>query len=259
MLVALTRAVSPAMGRCELSYLPRTGISIDLARWQHRAYERVLEELGCTVLALPPEPDLPDSVFVEDTALVLEEVAVILRPGAESRQPETPSVASALAPYRDLAVIGAPGSIDGGDVLRVGRTLFVGCSGRSNDVGMRQLAAAVEPHGYAVRPVPMAGCLHLKSAVTPVAPDTLLVNRSWVDPEQFGDLRAVDVHPDEPTGANALLVNGTVVYPSSHPRTLERLAGWGILVRPVDVSELEKAEGAVTCCCVLFQAPGLVA
>ena len=259
MLVALTRAVSPAIGRCELAHRPRTEISYGLACTQHAAYERTLSALGCELVSLPPEPDLPDSVFVEDTALVLEDVAVVLRPGAESRQPETPAVARALAPYRDLAVIGAPGSVDGGDVLRIGATLFVGCSRRSNEAGIRQLAAAVAPFGMAVRPVPVSGCLHLKSAATLVAADTLLVNRLWVDPAYFGGVRVIDVHPEEPDAANALLLRRAVVYPASHPRTLERLMEWGLDVTTVDVSELEKAEGAVTCCSVVFEAPGRAA
>jgi dimethylargininase len=253
---ALTRAVSPAIGACELTFLSRAAINYDLARAQHRAYELLLAELGCQLLVLPVEPELPDSVFVEDTALVLDEIAVILRPGAASRQPETPSVAHVLAEFRELAVIGGPGTLDGGDILRLGTSVFVGCSGRSNETGIRQLTSVLAPFGYRVVPAPVSACLHLKSAVTQLGSDTLLINRQLVDPAHFGAVRFVDVDPGEPQAANALLVDDTVVYPASHPRTLERLLAEGLNVRTVDVSELEKAEGAVTCCSVLFEAEG---
>ena len=255
MLIALTREVSPDIGRCELTYLPREPIAAAVAAAQHRDYRSALADLGCEVVALPAEPGFPDSVFVEDTAVVVEEVAVILRPGVASRQGETPAVAAALAAYREIAMIGAPGTVDGGDVLRIGRTLYVGWAdgGRSNATGVAQLEAALAPFEYRVQAVPVRGCLHLKSAVTLVAGDTLLVNREWVDAGAFAGVGFVDVDPGEPRAANALLVGGTVLYPASHPRTAARLVKRGVVVRTVDVSELEKAEGAVTCCSVLFE------
>jgi dimethylargininase len=251
--LALTRQVSPSIARCELTYIPRTAISLEVARAQHLAYERALAELGCEVVSLPAEPDLPDSVFVEDTALVLDEIALILRPGAEARQPETPSVAKVLALYRELAMVGAPGAVDGGDVLRVGKTIYVGCSGRTNAVGIAQVAAVVGPFGYRVKSVPVSGCLHLKSAVSQVGPETLLVNRRWIDAGAFEGLQCVDVHPDEPHAANALLIGDAVVYPASYGRSRERLEEHGIVVKTVDVSELQKAEGGVTCCSLIFE------
>jgi dimethylargininase len=255
-LIALTREVSPDIGRCELTYVPREPIDAAVAAAQHRDYRSALVDLGCEVVAVPAEPGFPDSVFVEDTAVVVDEVAVILRPGAASRQGETPAVAAALAAYREIAMIGAPGTVDGGDLLRIGRTLYVGCTagGRTNAVGVGQLESALAPFEYRVRPVAVRGCLHLKSAVTPVAADTLLINRAWVDAGAFAGVGLVDVDPCEPHAANALLVGGTVLYPASHPRTVGRLVERGVVVRTVDVSELEKAEGAVTCCSVLFEA-----
>jgi dimethylargininase len=253
-LLALTRQVSPSIGRCELSYVPRTHINLAAARAQHLAYERALAELGCEVVSLPAEPELPDSVFVEDAALVLEDVALILRPGAEARQPETPSIANALAEHRELALIGAPGTADGGDILRVGRTIYVGRSRRTNDVGIAQVAAVVEPLGYRVAPVAVHGCLHLKSAASQVGPETLLVNRQWVDAGAFEGLEWIEVSPDEPLAANALLIGETVVYPACYERSRVRLEERGIVVRPVDVSELQKAEGGVTCCSLIFEA-----
>jgi dimethylargininase len=252
---ALTRRVSPSIGACELTHRPRVPIDPGRAAAQHEAYERALALAGCRLVSLEAAPDLPDAVFVEDVAVVLDEVAIVLRPGAASRRPEAASVARALAPYRGLLVIAEPGTLDGGDVLRIGRTLFVGVGGRSNEAGIGQLRAAAAPWGYDIRAVPVAGCLHLKSAVTLVAPDTVLVNRRWVDAARFPGLEPLDVHPDEPDAANALLVGATLLYPASHPRTRRRLEERGVDVIAVDVAELEKAEGAVTCCSIVFEAP----
>ena len=253
MRIAVTREVSPAIGRCELTHLPREPIDPDLATAQHRAYRETLAALGCEVVSLRPDAGLPDSVFVEDVALVTDEVAVILRPGAASRRPEASAVAAVLERHRALARVAAPGTLDGGDVLRVGRTIYVGASSRSNGAGIAQLALILRPYGYTVRTVPVRGCLHLKSAVTEVGPGALLGNREWVERGAFAGTEWLDVHPGEPSAGNALLVGGAVVYPASHPRTAERLARRGIEVHSVDVSELEKAEGAVTCCSLIFE------
>jgi dimethylargininase len=242
------------MARCELTHLARSPIDVALAEHQHATYAHALATLGCRLLELPSEPDLPDSVFVEDTAVVLDEIAVLTRPGAASRQPEVDSVAAVLLLWRPCVRIESPGTLDGGDVLRVGRDLYVGQSGRSNAAGIAQLAAAVVPHGYRVVPVPVRGCLHLKSAVTLVAPDTLLVNDECVDRGHWPGLRFVAVAPGEPHAANALLVGDSVIHPASEVRTRERLEAAGVRVVPLDVSEVQKAEGGVTCCSVLFAA-----
>ncbi len=253
MLLAITRGVSPSMSRCELTHLERRPIDPAIAAGQHAQYEECLRALGCTVQRLPAVPDLPDCVFVEDVAVVLDELAVITRPGAESRRGEVPAVAQALAPYRKLACIEAPGTVDGGDVLRVGRTLYVGLSGRSNAAGIEQMRAHLAPYGYTVTGVPVSGCLHLKSAVTQVGRDTLLINRHWVEPRTFAPLDLIDIDPSEPQAANGLLINGAVIYPQAFPRTKERLEQRGIAVRTVDLSELAKAEGAVTCCSLIVR------
>jgi dimethylargininase len=251
--LAITRGVSPALARCELTHLPRESIDLSRAEAQHRAYEECLEALGCSVVRLPAEPDLPDSVFVEDAAVVLDELAVITRPGAASRRAETVAVAEALRPHRRLARIEPPGTLDGGDVLRVGRTLFVGLSSRSNESGVERLRAEVRPFGYTVTAVAVRGCLHLKSAVTQVDVDTLLINPDWVNGRLFGEVRLVGVDPSEPFGANALRVGRSIVYSEAHARTRDRLEARGIDVRAVDVTELAKAEGGVTCCSLIIQ------
>ncbi|HEV2333407.1 MAG TPA: arginine deiminase-related protein [Gammaproteobacteria bacterium] len=253
MLIAVTREVSTALERCELSYLPRTPIDVELARRQHRAYREALETLGCRVVALPEVPEQADSVFVEDTAVVLDEIAVITRPGAESRRAETESMARALAEYRELVAIETPGRLDGGDVLRVGRTLYVGQSARSDRAGIGRLAAATAAYGYEVVPVEIRGCLHLKTAVTQVAPGLLLINPAWVERRAFHEVDFLEVDPAEPHAANAVWLPGGVIYPRSFPRTRERLAGRRVPVVTVDMSETEKAEGGVTCCSLIFR------
>jgi dimethylargininase len=251
--VAITRKVSPEIGRCELSYLDREPIDLGLAERQHLAYERCLADLGCAVTSLPSEPALPDSVFVEDVAIVLDELAVITRPGATSRRPETASVAAALAPYRPLFHLGTSGTLDGGDVLVVGRRIFVGRSLRSDEAGFAQLRDLLTPRGYNVVPTVIGGCLHLKSAVTAVAADRLLVNPAWVDGSAFAGVGIIEVDPAEPHAANALRIGDSVVFPAAFERTRRRLEGAGIEVVTVDVSELARAEGAVTCCSVVFE------
>jgi len=251
---AITRDVSPALARCELTHLERSPIDVGMARAQHAWYEAVLESLGCRIIRLPADPELPDSVFVEDIAVVLDEVAVLTRPGAPSRRPETTAVAEALAPFRTLLRLEDPATLDGGDVLALGRTIFVGLSSRSNAAGVDQLGRLLQPHGYAVRAVPVTGCLHLKSAVTWAGEDRLLANPQWVDPSVFGPWKVTEVAPSEPFAANVLAVDGQVVCPDSYPRTRRRLERAGARVHLVDMDELQKAEGAVTCCSLLFRA-----
>ena len=253
MRLAITRQVSAALGDCLLTHLERHPIDVELARRQHAAYERLLAELGYEVRTLPAEPDLPDSVFVEDAAIVLDEVAVITRSGAEERRLETSSVAESLEPHRRLLFMESPATLDGGDVLRLGRTLWVGRTERTSREGVDQLRVLVEPLGYSVAAVPVRGCLHLKSAVTEVGEDTLLLNPAMVDGDAFGSYRLIEVDPAEPMAANALRAAGAVVMPAHHPRTRRRLEREGFGVRPVEASELAKAEGGVTCCSLLVE------
>jgi dimethylargininase len=252
--IALTREVSASIGRCELTHLSREPIDVERARAQHGAYEDALRSIGCDVRRLRPEPEMPDAVFVEDAAVVLGEVAVVTRPGAASRRGEVPSVAEALASYRDLAHIEPPATLDGGDVLVIGKSVFVGLSARTNEQGVRQLAGAVEPRGYTVRSLSVLSCLHLKTAVTRVGPRTVLLNGEWVDAAAFAAFERIEVHRDEPWAANALEVGGAVLHPAAYPRTRDRLRRHGLDVREVDVSELARAEGGVTCCSLVFDA-----
>lgn len=254
--VALIRPVPDSVVRCELTHLSRVPIDVERARAQHRDYERSLDRLGCQLRRLPAAHDHPDSVFVEDTAVVLDELAVIARSGASSRRAETASVAAALAAYRPLCRITAPATLDGGDVLRLGRVLYVGVGGRTNDAGAAQLAAFVGPAGYGVRTIEITGCLHLKSAVTEVAAGLVLVNPEWVDADAFEDHDAIDVDPLEPFAANVLRLGDTILGQSSYHRTNARLEAMGLQVQTLDVSELAKAEAGVTCCSLILRDAG---
>lgn len=249
--IAITRAVSRALEHCELTHLQRSPIDLALARRQHAAYEQALREAGCEVQQLPEQPDHPDSVFVEDTAIALDEVAVITRPGAPSRRGEVESMAVALDGLREIVRIEPPGTLDGGDVLRLDRTLYVGASARSSEAGIAQLGRLLAPFDYRVVAVPLRGCLHLKSAVTQVASGRVLLNPDWVDAHCFPGWEPVSVDPFEPHAANALRLGGALIYPASCPRTADALRKLGIDVRSVDMSETEKAEGGVTCCSVI--------
>ena len=254
MRIALTRAVPPSIVRCELTHLARAPIDLDRARDEHAAYEAALAALGCAVRRIAPAPELPDSVFVEDAALVLDEVAVLTRPGAASRRAEVASVAAALGEYRPLLRIEPPGTLDGGDVLRSGRRVWVGRTPRSNAAGCQQLRALLAPHGYDVRAVAVQGCLHLKTAVTEVADDTLLLNPEWVDRATFGAYALLEVDPGEPFAANVLRVGDAVLCAAAHPRTRERLSAAGVETHGVEVGELAKAEAGLTCCSLIFTA-----
>ena len=255
MLIAFTRDVSPTIADCELTHLERVPIDVERARAEHAAYELALLAEGCDVRRIPSGPDQPDSVFIEDTAVVLEELAVITRPGAASRRAETIAVAEALQAYRPIVGIEPPGTLDGGDVLRVGRRIYVGVGARTNEAGVGQLRALTASHGYTVHAVRFTGALHLKTAVTLVSEDLLLVNPEWVDAAVFEGARTLGIDPREPFSANALLIGEGVLHGEQFPRTRQVLETAGVHVIPVPAAELAKAEGGVTCCNLLVTTP----
>jgi dimethylargininase len=227
-------------------------IDVTVARAQHAEYERALALAGCEIRHVPAAHDYPDSVFIEDTAIVLDEVAIIARPGAESRRGETAAVAAVLSASRQLQLLSAPATLDGGDVLRLGRTLYLGIGARTNAAAFTQLADVVRSFGYVVRGVSVSDCLHLKSAVTELAEGLVLLNPEWVDGAAFEHHRAIEVDPSEPFAANVLRIGGTILCASSYDRTRVRLQAAGLHLRAVDVSELAKAEAGVTCCSLLL-------
>jgi len=258
MLLALTRELSPAIAHCELTHLERVAIDVDLARAQHAAYEACLRDAGCRVERLAAGSDMADAVFIEDTAIVFDEIAIITRPGAPSRRAETAGVAEALRKYRPLHQMESPATADGGDVLVVGHRVLVGRSSRTNDAGIDEMRRVLTPFGYQVTAIDVRGCLHLKSAATAVGDDLVLMNPAWlpswppVSSGPFASFDRIEVHPDEPWAANALRVGDRIIYPMSFPHTLERLRRRGLHVATVDASEVAKAEGGVTCCSLIL-------
>jgi len=250
-LIAVTRPVSDALANCELTYLDRVPIDVERARAQHRAYERTLEQLGCRVVRIDHAPDLPDAVFIEDTAVVVDELAIIARPGAESRRAETAAVVDVLARYRELRHIEAPGTPDGGDVLVCGRRIFIGRAGRTNDEGIAQMRRILAPFGYSVDGVTVRGCLHLKSAATILSETQLLVNPAWISREDFPGIELFPIDPAEAHAANILKVGDDYIYSPAFPRTAAALQR-SLALNFVDTSELAKAEGALTCCSLVF-------
>lgn len=256
MLIALTRGVSPSIGACELEYLSRQQIDVAVATGQHRNYEACLTALGVHVVSLPASPSLPDGVFVEDPAVVVEEAAVMNRMGSEARRKEVESMAEALGRFRRLKWMREPATLEGGDVMRIGKTLYVGVSRRTNREGVEQLEALLAPFGYRVAPVHVYGCLHLKSACCYLGDRTILVNREWIESGALGEFNTIDVPADESWGANVLRIGDTVLVRSSFPRTRKLLDDAGFHTREIDTSELAKAEGSLTCMSVLLTHPG---
>jgi dimethylargininase len=253
MLTALTRAVSPNLDDCELTFLARQNIDVAKAIIQHRGYEECLARLGVRVMRLPARPDLPDSVFVEDTAIVLDELALITRPGAMSRQAETESVANALSAFRPLKFLRPPATIEGGDVMRVDRTLFAGLSARTNREGHSQLREIVEPYGYRVETIETVGCLHLKTGCVYLGRQTILANRNWIDVQPFAGFDLIDVPEDEPCAANTLTIGDVVLTPSCFLKTRELIEERGFKTLMIDISELQKAEAGLTCLSLIFE------
>jgi len=251
MLRAFTRAVSPRLADCELTHLKRVPLDVAKAVQQHAAYEDALRSAGFQVIRLPDLPDHPDGVFVEDTALLLDGHAIMTRPGAASRASETGSTADGLAGQFDMHWV-TDGYVDGGDVLRIGGTLYVGLSTRTDAPGIASLKSICRGIGFDVVQADLRDCLHLKTGATLAGPDQagtplLLYSPRSVDPAQFAGVDPLAVDEAEPAAANCLRVGDTLILPAGNPRTAERLRKRGFSVIEVDVSELQKAEAGVTC------------
>ncbi len=247
MLTALTRLPSPALANCELTFVAREPIDFALAERQHEAYRGALQASGARVIALPPEPSFPDSVFVEDTAVILDEVAIITRSGVVSRRPEADLIEQELARFHRIVRLASPATLEGGDVLKIGKQLYVGISTRTNAAGMEQLGRIVAPYGYTVIPVPVTGCLHLKTAITALDDHTVLANPNWVDLSPITSYDIISVPPDEPWGANVLRIQDTLMLNAAFPKTRGIVEQRGYRVLAVDLSEFVKAEAGVTC------------
>lgn len=251
---ALTRLPSALLPRCALSFLERAPIDLARARQQHAAYRTALAAAGLTVVVLDAIDDLPDAVFVEDTAIVLDEMAIVASMAEASRRAESAPMADVLRAYRPVHALAAPATLDGGDVLPIGRTLYVGQTARTNRAAVEQLATLLGPLGYRVLGVPITGCLHLKSAAGSLGDGRVVVNPDWIAPETFAGagIGIVTVDRDEPWGANVLALGGTVLVPASTPRTMARLRQAGMDTVSIDIAELQKAEAGLTCMSIVI-------
>ncbi len=252
---ALVRPPSAAYARCIREDASRP---IDVARAlaQHVAYCEALRACGCDVVALPPEADLPDACFVEDTAVVAGGVAVMTRPGAPARAPEVASVRPHIAPRipcRDIA----RGRLDGGDVLVVGRLAFVGLSARTDEQGASALGEVLAEVGVEVRTVPIAGLLHLKTGATAIGERRVLMRRGAFPAGTFGDLDVVET--DEPYGSTVLAIDDRVIVSTAAPRTARRLDVLGFKVLPVDITEFHAGDAGVTCLSIVLGDHGEIA
>lgn len=250
MLHALTRRPGP-LARAELTHIERAPIDMAAAEAQHAAYCAALAAAGARVTLLPALNDFPDSCFVEDVAIILPELVIRTRPGAASRRGEVAEIAPHLPVDRPQVMIRAPATVDGGDVLVLGRDIFMGLTGRSNAAAVAQIAEATRPFGYRVTGVPLAAALHLKTAVSALADDLLVVNTGWIDPAIF-DRRHIASAPGEPFAANSLTVGGTVFH-AMGTETLNRIAAAGFAVQFLDIGEFAKAEAGLTCLSLVFQ------
>jgi dimethylargininase len=253
MFTALTRKVCPRIQECELTFIDRRPIDYARAVQQHTEYKKVLQSLGVTVIDIPADPECPDCCFIEDTAVVLDEVAVVTRPGSEARRQEVDEVRPVIAVHRPLVQIDAPGTLEGGDVLRIGNTLFVGVTTRTNAQGIEMLGDHVERYGYIVIPVNVPGALHLKSVCTAISDSTVLADPTRLDMSAFSEYEVVAVPAQEWMAANVLRVNKTVCLHEGFHQTMDMLRHRGIEVQALNISEFLKAEAGLTCMSLIFR------
>ncbi len=258
MLHAITRIPAQSLTQaCLLTHLSRTPIDFAAALRQHDGYCATLQRWNVTVHRLDALADFPDSVFVEDAAVVLDEVVVFARSGAAARLGEPAALAPALQGWhRPRASIVAPGTLDGGDVLLVGRRLLIGLSTRTNLAGAEQLRCIAHEFGYQVEFVPIGATLHLKTACTALRDDLLLVNPAWITRQDLPGFDFVEIHPDEPFAANVLRLPDAILCDADSPRTTDivrRAVAGHCAVDVVQNSEFSKAEGSLTCLSVVFR------
>jgi dimethylargininase len=251
-LVAITRQPSPRMQAGERTYVDDSPIDATLASRQHAKYEDALRACGARVVQLAGSRDLPDCVFIEDTAIVVDEIAVLMSMGAPSRRGEVPAVETALGEFRRLARVELPAKVDGGDVVRSGRDVFVGLSQRTNPEGVDALRSILSPFGYSVTGVPVLRCLHLKSACSALPDGRMLVNPDLIDVSPFRGRELIGVPKPEPMSGDVLVIGERIIASDAFPETITLLGSFGWQVIPVSVSEFAKAEGGVTCMSLVF-------
>jgi dimethylargininase len=253
MIRALTRHIPNSFANALSATPPDPPINVALARQQHLQYCMALAECGATVTTLPVDERCPDSVFVEDTAVIVDKQALITRPGAPSRQLETEAIAIRLDAWLNVVPMEEPGTLDGGDCMLVGRTMYVGRSARTNAAGIAQLARAFAPRGVDVVQVELPpGVLHLKCVVSPLGAGRILLADGSIERKAFRELEIVAVPAEETYAANVVAIGKHVIVATGFPRTAEVLAAAGFKVHPVPCSEVRKADGSLTCQSIVF-------
>ncbi|MFN2158742.1 MAG: hypothetical protein ACK2TW_02190 [Anaerolineales bacterium] len=224
----------------------------DLMVKQHYRYTETLKSLGLDVILLDPLADCPDGYFVEDTAVVTPEIAIITNPGAATRRGETSSIEKTLSKFRKISRISAPGTLDGGDVLAVENNFFIGISKRTNLSGANQLGVILEKQGYSWSPIEVIGGLHLKSSVNYIGENTLITTGRYASLEDFRPYQKIVLGPDETPAANSLWINCHLLVPFGYPSAAEKLNASGIPIIQLDVSEALKMDGGLTCMSLRF-------
>jgi dimethylargininase len=245
--IAVTHIPSPQMQSCVRTFVECQAIDHALAGRQHAAYCQTLRDCRAEVVTLDVNSQHADCVFIEDTAVVLDEVAIRCSLAPPPRRAEAAAIEPMLRRYRPVVCVELPATLEGGDVLRVGRKLLVGESCRTNAAGIAALTDIVDRQGYEVIRVPVRGCLHLKTACTALPDGRLLVNRDWIDISALAGYELIDIPFGEPWAANVALVGSKVLLPAAHVRTAEMIRDFGFETLPIDLSEFAKAEGGVTC------------
>jgi dimethylargininase len=219
---------------------------------QHASYVEALKTIGVTVIELDPQPDYPDAHFVEDTAVVMPEVAVIARPGAAARQGEEESIADVLREYREIEFIQNPGTLDGGDVLMIDNHFFIGISERTNPEGAEQLGGILEKFGKTWAFIKVGAGLHFKSSVNYVGKNSILVTRDFANHEALNGYDKIAVDREEEYSANTLWINDHLLMPKGFPKTRIKLKSLGLPIIELDVSEMQKMDGGLTCLSIRF-------
>jgi dimethylargininase len=249
---ALMHVPSPRMQQCQLTFVGKEVLDPGRIAEQHAGYMEMLLRCGIEVRLLEIYPELPDCVFVEDAAIVLDDVAILTSMGSESRREESLRIEPVIREYRDVRRIQLPAMIDGGDVLVHGTTVLVGRSRRTNAAGVAALAEILRPRGYEVTEIPVHGCLHLKTGCCALPDGRLLVNRAWIDVGPLQQFSVIDVPVQEPWGANLILLRHRIGLAAEHPETASLLEGLGFEVLTTPLSEFAKAEGGATCLSLLL-------
>jgi dimethylargininase len=251
-LVAVTNVPSPLLHLGVRTFADEASLDHAMALRQHEQYRGALRQCGCRVVTLEVNRQFPDSVFVEDTALVLDEIAIMMSPGAASRRDEPRGIEPTLREYRDVVRVEPPATIDGGDIVRAGRRLFVGASQRTNTAGIQALAELSGDYGYEVTAIPVHGCLHLKSACSALPDGRFLVNSNWIDVSPLPSDRLLEVPANEAWAGDVLVIGSRIIVSDAFPETIALLEREGWEAVPVAVSEFAKVEGGVTCLSLVF-------